>query len=373
MRRAWMIVRCLLAVFVLLASWQVGGARAEVPAERLAMLQRGVALTGWFRFPASHDPAALGTWIADGALASLRRVGFGFVRLPVDPGLLTEPGIPAALEEAIRRLHRHGFAVVVSLHPIDWHLETSAADRAALRTAWNRLAPVLRRAGARSSVAELLNEPVFPGDPAGWQALQHELLRTVRAVLPDHTIVLTGPDWSSVDGLLAMTPEPDANVVYTVHLYTPAELTALAPWRPALDRTALARLPFPTTKASRCEDLAAATDAETAGVIRFYCAQHWDAARVAAMLDRAAAWGRRHRVPLLLGEFGATARLMPSARFAWIRAVRETAERAGMGWALWGYDDVMGLAVDRAALRRPGPGPPLDPRLLDALGLPAPN
>lgn len=367
--------RCGWAVWLVIAALLVslgtpGLATAEVPSERLALLQRGIALTGWFRFPASRDPANLRSWIGDGALASLHRIGFSFVRLPVDPALLADPGIPGALETALRRLHRQGVAVVVSLHPVGWSLERSAADRAALHAAWDRLAPVLRRVGPRMTVAELLNEPVFPGDPAGWQALQHALLSAVRAALPEHTIILSGHDWSSIDGLLATRPEPDGNVVYGVHLYTPAELTALAPWRPGLDRAALARLPFPAPDPDRCRAQAdRGTDAETAGVIAFYCAQRWDAARVSGLIDRAAAWGRQHHVPVFLGEFGATTALRPAARLAWIRTVREAAERDGMGWALWGYDDVMGLVVDRGRLRLPGPGPPLDPGLLTALGL----
>ncbi len=65
------------------------------------------------------------------------------------------------------------------------------------------------------------------------------------AALPDDTIVLTGQDWGSIAGLLALTPNPDGNVVYSFHFYDPAELTSLAAYRPGLDRDALARLPFP--------------------------------------------------------------------------------------------------------------------------------
>ena len=43
-------------------------------------------------------------------------------------------------------------------------------------------------------------------------------------------------------------PDPDPNVVYSFHLYEPAELTALAAYRPGLDSAALARLPFPASR-----------------------------------------------------------------------------------------------------------------------------
>ena len=50
---------------------------------------------------------------------------------------------------------------------------------------------------------------------------------------------------------------------------------------------------------------------------------------------------------------------------AWLQTVRDEFETKGIGWALWGYDDVMGLAVARP----PGPRPALDRSILTALGM----
>ena len=47
--------------------------------------------------------------------------------------------------------------------------------------------------------------------------------------------MLTGADWGSVAGLLSFPPESDPNVIYSFHLYEPAELTALGAYRPGLD------------------------------------------------------------------------------------------------------------------------------------------
>jgi endoglucanase len=340
-----------------------GSLYAAPPADRIAALQRGINLTGWFRFPGSLDPASLRRWMGDEAIGDLQRAGFSFVRLAVDPAVLSAPGVPGALVDAIRRLQHAGLAVIVSVHPAGWHLETKPYDRDRLSAAWRVLGPLLASLDPRLTLAELLNEPVFPRDAAGWQILQHRLLVELRRSLPNHTILLTGNDWSSVGGLAAMTPETDTNTLYTVHLYEPSELTSLAAWRPGLDRTALARLPFPV--GDGCDSRADRTDPGTAGVIRYYCAVHWDTARVAEKLQAAAAWSRRFNMPVLLGEFGASASLNQAARLAWLCGVRQSAEAAGLGWALWGYDDIMGLNVPRP----PGSRPALDPAVLNALGL----
>lgn len=333
--------------------------------DRPLPLHRGINLTGWFRYPATTSPGALRAWLGEDALLALRHAGFDFVRLAVDPSLLNVPGLDTSLTEAIGRLHRGGLTVFVSVHPQGWRLEAEDADRARLFATWRRLASLLQRIDPSRTVAELLNEPVFPNDPAAWQALQHRLLLQVRSSLPLHTILLTGNDWSSAKGLAAMVPERDPNVIYGFHLYEPPELTSLAAWRPGLDRVALARLPFPVTDEAACRATAAGTDSETAGVIRFYCTQHWDVGRVGEVMSAAARWSRDHNVPVVLGEFGASAALNAPARLAWLRTVRYAAERSGMGWALWGYDDVMGLNVPRP----PGRRPTLPPAVLAALGL----
>jgi endoglucanase len=156
--------------------------------------------------------------------------------------------------------------------------------------------------------------------------------------------------------------------VYSFHLYEPAELTALAAYRPGLDSAALARLPFPAGDEAECRAIANRTgDLPTADLMRFYCAQHWDVAKVTARIDAAAEWARRHHVALLAGEFGASHMLNQPARLAWLATVREACERRTIGWALWGYDDSMGFA-----LRPPADKRQLDRGVLQALGLVTP-
>jgi endoglucanase len=355
---------------LLLALLSIGTsvAHGEPAAERLAVLRHGINITNWFRFPPSQDPQAMRAYLGDPAIRDLRRAGFTFVRLPVQPEILAPSGTLAVLADVISHLQHHGLGVVVSVHPVDWHLETASGDRARLLAVWRSLAPVLRPFDPRLTFAEVLNEPVFPEDPQGWARLQRQALAEIRAGLPANTIVLTGNNWGGIDGLLAMVPEPDPNVVYSFHLYEPAELTALAAYRPGLDTKALAQLPFPVDDEVACEAAATRTDdAPTADLMRFYCAQHWDAAKLAARIDVAADWALRNHVALLEGEFGASQRLNAPARLAWFAAVREACERRSIGWALWGYDDSMGFA-----LHPPADARRVDRDVLHALGLSAP-
>jgi hypothetical protein len=327
-----------------------------------AALRRGVNVTHWFRFPPSRDPAALRAYLSDAALAELKDVGFTFVRIPVQPDLLAAPG---ALLDALARVERHGLAAVVALFAGDWHLETDPADQAKLIATWRMLAPLLRRFDPAMTFPEVLNEPVFANDPGAWAGLQHRVTLAIRAALPTSTIVLSGPDWGGITGLMSLPPEPDRNVIYSFHLYEPAELTALGAYRPGLDAASMARLPFPVADQAACRSTAGAVrDLPTAELMGFYCAQRWDEAKVAARIAEAASWARRHHVVVFAGEFGASQRLNPPARMAWLTTVRQACERQSLGWSLWGYDDSMGFALHPPNDRRQ-----IDPAMLDALGL----
>ncbi len=350
----------LVAMMLLLAlpSW------AQPPESRLALLRHGVNITGWFRYPVSRVPVALARWMTDAAMADLHRAGFGFVRLAMDPAVLESPGVLDVAVAAVCRLQRQGLAVVVDAHTEGWYLETSAMDRARLHDFWRTMASALRRCEPNLTFPEILNEPVFPVDTAGWAALQHAILSDIRVALPDSTIVLTGQDWGSIRGLLALTRETDPNVVYSFHFYDPPELTSLAAYRANLDRAALARLPFPVTDRMACEATATANPA-TADLMRYYCGMGWNQAAIGQRIEAAASWARNNRVALLAGEFGASSALNPAARMVWLSTVRQALEASGIGWALWGYDDIMGFAVPRPPVARPV----LDDNVLQALGL----
>jgi endoglucanase len=342
-----------------------GPAAAMPPPDRLAVLEHGINLTNWFRFPARTDAASMRGYLSDSAIDELREAGFTFVRLAVQPEYLqSDPSRGRLLVDQIARLERHRLGVVVALHPAGWHLETSATDRAALLAVWQALAPALGALDPRLTFPEPLNEPVFAGDSAGWERLQARLLAVIRAALPASTVVLTGNDWGSIAGLLTLHPSTDANVIYSFHFYDPAELTSLAAWRPGLDRAALARLPFPVSDSPGCEAALGRTDPATRDVGRFYCTMRWNSDSIDKRIDEAAVWAGRAHVSLLAGEFGATARLNRPSRLAWLQAVRRACDRRGIGWSLWGYDDAMGLGVPRP----PGPLPVLDEGVLNALG-----
>jgi endoglucanase len=110
-----------------------------------APMRRGVNLTNWFRYPPSGDGNALASYISDDSMAALRRTGFDFVRLAVQPPVIRDSRIDI-LVAAIRRLQRQRLAVIVGPH------FGGDAQPAGLLPFWQRLAPRLAPLDPRLTV-----------------------------------------------------------------------------------------------------------------------------------------------------------------------------------------------------------------------------
>ena len=284
-----------------------------VPPALVARLARGVNVSRWFRYPAEESEAHYRGFITDADLDLLSAMGVTCVRLAVDPKYLHL----AYLNEALARFAARGLLVVLDYHDESRQIEFGAAAVDAFERTWANLARHLAAATSPHDVLlEVLNEPVFDSRPAAWFPIRRRLVETIRSAAPLHTVVAGGPNWSSLDGLLQSGPLDDPNVVYTFHFYEPFEFTHQgAPWVQWRVRR-MSGVPYEPHQATRVEQ------------------------RVAL----AARWGRQYRVPVWAGEFGAFPDVAPRPdRHRWLHDVRAACERHGIGWAVWSYDESLGL------------------------------
>jgi endoglucanase len=71
-------------------------------------------------------------------------------------------------------------------------------------------------------------------------------------------------------------------------------------------------------------------------------------------IDQAKEWSLYYGRPMHLGEFGCFTAADPGSRARYHRAFREAAEKAGMGWAVWGWKANFGYWNEKTG--RPEPG-----------------
>jgi hypothetical protein len=334
-------------------------------------------------------------------LKALRRTGFDFVRLAVDPGPFLQfqgsrrDRLDDILMERVRLILSSGLAVIVDFHPSDLHGDYTAdaltrgvdvpVFQAYLRLL-ARTAALLDRLQSRSVALEIMNEP--PVTPARWQPMLDAAYGAIRGRAPGLLLVLDGGDEGSAAGALALGSfRNDPAVLFSFHYYDPYQFTHQgAPWvaaryladvpypalaRPlqdSLDASAalIATSDLPPSQKSR-----AVLDARQR--LESYRKSSFDRRTIAQSFDRIAGWARDHRVPserVLLGEFGARrqdGRIGASRdgeRARWIRDVREEAEARGFAWAAWVYRGSGGFSLVRHE-----EGTELDPTMIDALGL----
>ena len=346
------------ALIVLLTNTQV---RAEtpdcaapsnmtVPRQTLVALKRGFNFTSWRRLGADST-----------ALKQLRQRGFSHIRLPVDgeflmPFFTNELEADSYLNDigtTVRQLLSLGFAITIDMHPgggfQKLHANTPERGYLMLVAAWQVLAKRFSGLPADRVFYELLNEPA-PAPDVWWRQAGN-LVKTVRSLAPDTTMIIGTGTYQRIDVLANTLPLADSNIVYAVHFYDPIVFTHQGQnWSPGDPLQDIKGVPFPAD-AGGDEIRALVTQLELAGntrsadVLRNGLQVRWNEARVSREFDVAGQWMATYHRPVIVNEFGVLKwHARPKHRTGWLAAVRRAAERNCIGWTHWDYADGFGLA-----------------------------
>lgn len=357
--------RALLAAPALLPLAALGAPRPEVT----AALARGLNITNWFRFPRTGTPAPQPAYVPPATLGRLRQGGVTCLRITVTPEVMRaqagrpHPEMVQVLQAALAQVLDAGLAVLVAPYLRNRPIGRDANERAAFLAFTTHLAGALKRFPPNRAVAEILNEPALP-DAESWAVLQTEAVGKLRDALPRHAILASGTDWGSVGGLLKLAPLSDANLLYSFHFYEPVLFTGQGMAFMGDPMRAISALRYPTGDAASCRAEAQAADDRARDVLRWFCTEGYDGAKLAARIAAAAAWGDRAGAPLFCGEFGVSPAAPRDSRLAWLRDLRAGLDAQRIGWALWGWDDAFGLRAATA----PDGAPVIDQTVASALG-----
>ncbi len=323
-----------------------------------------------YRWPPFSGPSYQ---LADSELALIRSIGFDFLRITADPGILIMASgerfefLVAYVKRLLDRLFAAGFNVVLDLHPVavnpDFAPLRLVEDRRAERfqsycRMVRRLAAALSTLPAEKFALELMNEPWLSTQPqqARWPQMLEELHACAREAAPNLPLVLTGPDWSSAAALTYLDPSPyrNSNVLYTFHYYDPHaythqgvegdenELVAGLHW-PASVENAQEALQGALARAEERPGFGLRQKRDVKKSLNDFIAASHDMARMRDAFAAVAAWSDAHFIPrerIFLGEFGCVSEshgVMIPNRLAWLTAVRKIAETFQFPWAFWAY------------------------------------
>lgn len=295
-------------------------------------LGRGINLGNTLEAP--HE-GLWGVTLHEDDFAAIAQAGFRSVRVPIRWSAHTATRPPYEVSEAIfRRVEwvleqalEAGLAAMVNVHHYDEIFRDPAGHEERLVAIWEQVASRLRDQPPEV-VFELLNEPHDALDAERWNALHPRLLAAVRASNPERVVVL-GPDrWNAIGQLRHLQlPAGDRRLIVSVHYYEPFRFTHQgASWVGPRSQEWLGTEWHDTPEARREIERAFAAAAE---------------------------WGRRHGVPINLGEFGAYSRADLASRVRWTRAVRDAAEAHGFSWHYWEFASGFGAWDPRTRMWRP--------------------
>lgn len=320
-----------------------------VPKALLSKLTTGVNITRWFCYLGAGDQTAhFANYMGEADYKTFDRLGVKFVRLCISPDLIYAAGKPsdklATIDRALEELYRHKIAVIWDLHDNgQLGLDKPGKDNSGLVTFWSALAEHYKGTRYADLVFEVVNEPVFIENPDVWYRLQSDVVKEIRKKDPKRTILVSPTYWSNIDTLRKMPLLPEKNLIYTFHCYDPFNFTHQgAEWMGEVPRDFKA-LPFPSSPQAIAEILPK-NDPKFASALEEYGKARYGDAYLLDRLKSARDWGTANQVPVLLGEFGAYPKTMPSdSRGRWFAGMKSAIAGLKIPNAMWGYDEGLGL------------------------------
>ena len=328
------------------------GVRAQAQSlafQRAEHLKRGVNLSSFYAQTRDLSQARLDAYMTTTDMQALKAMGFDHVRLSINPELLiAEPqtgrlrvGPMAQLDKTVEQLTDAGLNVILDIHAEEtWKAALTHGDdgEARLFAFWLEFAGHYAKSDPERVYFEIMNEPSMD-DMYRWEGIQ--------------------------DGLLAMEPVRDDNVIYTFHDYDPMWFTHQGATWSTEAWAYLHGVPYPSTPENIQAVLAQEPDERVRLQLERYGEDRWGPQRVEAEIAAVAQWAKQRGVPLYCGEFGVYKNYSdPKMRAAWINDTRTALEANRIGWAMWDYDGNFGLAtkgsdgivVDQAVLHALGMG-----------------
>ena len=308
---------------------------------------RGVNLTNWFQV---NSPAQIQfSKYTKTDFENIKSLGCDVIRLPVNlhfmtdgaPDYTLDPLFLNFLDEAVNWAEELELHLILDNHTFNPAENTDPNVGSILEKVWLQMATHYQNA-YENLYYEVLNEP-HGIDDALWNAIQQDVVETIRTVDDTHTIIVGGAGWNSYNNLAAMPIYEDDNLIYTFHFYDPFLFTHQGATWVAPSMAPLANVPFPYN-AANMPDL----PPSLAGTWVGNAFNNYDAdgtiAQIQELIDIAVQFRDERNVPVYCGEFGVYIPNSQNAdRVFWYDEVRSYLEEKEISWTIWDYHGGFGI------------------------------
>ena len=243
--------------------------------------------------------------------AEIRRAGFETVRIPINFGAWAslekpyrwenEDGLKAA-DSFVKWALDNKLNAIIDLHHVEFDGKIKgAATTERIVWLWREIAGRYKNTNPEKVFFELRNEPhdIAAED---WRRQAEEIIKAVRQIAPNHTLIVGFHDWNSRRALIESAPFSDANIIYTFHYYDPFIFTHQGATWAGEGLPDLKNVPFPANK-NKIAVPASAKGKWVENLVNVY-KEDSDSSKMFRDLKAAKDWSERNKVPIFLGEFG---------------------------------------------------------------------
>ena len=244
--------------------------------------------------------------------AEIAKAGFKTVRIPIDFGAWAsldapyhwenETGLKTA-DSFIKWALANDSNVIIDLHHTEFDNSIKdAATTGRIVWLWSKIAERYKNTNPEKVFFEIRNEP-HDIKAEDWRAQAAAIIKTVRAIVPDHTLIVGFQDWNSRAALIDSEPFADKNIIYTFHYYDPFIFTHQGATWSSEGLPELTNVPFPHSKNQKINVPETAKGKWVEKQIENY-QKDSNTDKIFADLKAAKDWSVKYNVPIFVGEFG---------------------------------------------------------------------
>lgn len=308
---------------------------------------KGVNFSAWFE-KTSADQIDM-TYYTEQDFIDVKDMGVDVVRVPIRFHDMTDgteaqnldPDFLKKLDVIVGFAEKHELYLILDNHSWSPVIGTSDDVGEILIPVWRQIA---ERYKGRDDylIYEIQNEP-HEIDQALWSSIQGDVIEEIKGIDPDCRILVTGTDFSSINGMRALPKYDYSNIIYSFHFYDPYLFTHQGQSWAEPPMLELKNVPFPADAHEMPELPDSLKDTWLKG-------QYDDYKKVATVsaledsLDRAVEFANENNVPVFCGEFGVyTRNSMHEDRVRWYQIVSELLRVRNITYTCWDYYGGFGL------------------------------
>ncbi|MCC0695413.1 glycoside hydrolase family 5 protein [Clostridioides sp. ES-S-0006-03] len=253
--------------------------------------------------------------MSDKYFDDIKMAGFDTVRIPVRFSDYTSDSNDYKIdEEFFKKIDGHikyaldkELVVVLDLHHFEDIMKEPQINKEKFLKIWQQIANRYQKYD-KKLVFELLNEPKESLSPQLLNEYFKEAINIIRKTNPKRTIIVGPYNYYQIDYLKGLNIPKNSNIVVSFHYYEPNDFAFQG-----------------NIYHKGFENLSNITWEGTNEQLEY----------LKKRFDTVEKWANKNNVKVLLGEFGITKEAPEASRVAWIKAVREEAEKRNFSWAYW--------------------------------------